>query len=297
MNPRTQKRKKYLDPATVNLIKQIVWGLLVFFVVGLFLSIIWFGSRIDALTISTIETEGGITINEQEVKARAEAGLEGTYLRLIPKRFAYVYPKDDILARVLEVARIKDVVVERVSGTTIRITYDEYIPDTLWCGFSDEDRCLFLDEKGFAFATAPVLQGESVVRYFATERELEKGAVPFLDVDYQTSKTFTESLSSIGWFVKKIEINSARDVFYTLAGGGEIKATLADEALRPFDNLQTILNSEEFSHLKPGNFQYLDLRFGTRVFVNEVLLTDDVATSTATTTEDALDILIDEVLE
>ena len=52
------------------------------------------------------------------------------------------------------------------------------------------------------------------------------------------------------------------------------------------DNLLTLVGSEEFSHLAPGNFQYLDLRFNTRVFVNEEL-PNDTSTPTSTSTADS----------
>jgi len=293
---RKQKPKKYLDPGTVVLIKQVFWGVLVFSVVAIIITAVWYFTRLGSLTLSNVTVEGGITIDKVNVEAITKQQLEGSYLKLIPRRFAYVYPEEEIVQKVSEVERIKDVAVERISGTELRITFDEYLPDTLWCNLGDEAKCLFLDETGFAFAPAPELSGESVVRYFASERETELRAQPFTVEDYKTSKDFTDYLSAIGWFVTKIEINSTHDVFYTLAQGGEIKATLTEPALKPFSNLETILRSEEFAHLKPGNFQYLDLRFGTRVFVNEEPLVE-MATSTSTTTDDMLDALIEEVLE
>lgn len=292
---RKQKPKKYLDPGTIVLIKQVFWGVLVFSAVAIIITAIWYVTRLSSFTLTTITVEGGITINKANVERVANQELEGLYLKLVPKRFAYLYPEEEIVAKVSEVERIKDVAVERVSGTELRVTFDEYLPDTLWCKLTADSECLFLDETGFAFGPAPVLSGGSVVRYFATERETELRVAPFSESDYQTSKDFSDLLSSIGWFVTKIEINSTADVFYTLAQGGEIKATLTEPAERPFSNLETILRSKEFIHLKPGNFQYLDLRFGTRVFVNEELLSE-AATSTATTT-DLLDELIEEVLE
>lgn len=293
---RKQKPKKYLDPGTIVLIKQVFWGVLVFTVVALIITAIWYFTRLSSLTLSSITVEGGVTINKANVERIVSQELDGLYLKLIPKRFAYLYPEEEIVAKVSEVERIKDVAVERVSGTELHVTFDEYIPDTLWCKLSDQTECLFLDETGFAFAPAPDLSGGSVVRYFATERETELRVAPFSESDYQVSQDFTDYLSAIGWFVTKIEINSTHDVFYTLAQGGEIKATLTEPAEKPFSNLETILRSEEFAHLKPGNFQYLDLRFGTRVFVNEELPSES-ATSTATTTDDMLDELIEEVLE
>jgi hypothetical protein len=52
-------------------------------------------------------------------------------------------------------------------------------------------------------------------------------------------------------------------------------------AVETLSNLETILASGTFTHLKPGNFQYVDLRFGSKVFVNEA----PVASSTPETTD------------
>jgi hypothetical protein len=57
------------------------------------------------------------------------------------------------------------------------------------------------------------------------------------------------------------------------------------------NNLMAVISSPDFSHLKPGNFQYIDLRYGNKVFVNEeeVVVPEEfdvvsTSTSSATTT-------------
>lgn len=284
MNPRQQKRKKYLDPGTIIIIKQVFWGVLVFSTVAALITATWYGTRISAFTISEIKVSGGITIDKEGVKKRVEEQLSGTYFRLIPKRFAFLYPEETIFNNINQVDRIKNVQVERMSGKELYVSFDEYIPDALWCTFSEPHTCLFMDETGYAFAAAPTLSGESLVRYFKTESEPELHNRPFEQSDFESTKEFVRLLSQINWYITKIEIDSARDVFYTLAHGGEVKATLTEAPTQTFSNLETILQSKEFSHLTPGNFQYVDLRFGTRVFVNEELEIE-TATSTATTTE------------
>jgi hypothetical protein len=277
------KKKKYLDPATVLLVKQILLGLFVFAVVGTLITIVFYVTRISSLTIKTIQVDGGITISEDLVRYKVEEKLVGAYLRLIPRRFAYFYPEQEILASVSTVERIKDVRVERISNQEIKISFNEYLPDSLWCSLGSDKKCYFFDENGFSFALAPTLSGESMVRYYSSENVAELGKIPFSESDYATTKEFIRLLSGIGWYITKVEINSARDVFYTLSQGSELKATLNEEVSKTFSNLETILGSKEFGHLKPGNFQYVDLRFGTRVFVNEELLSS-LSITTATTT-------------
>jgi hypothetical protein len=269
MNPRQRKKPKYLDPGIINIIKQIFFGVLVFSVVALIITAIWYATRVTAFTISKVTVEGGVTINKDFVKKTAEEQLEGTYMKLVPKRFAFTYPEENIFDSVIQVERIRDVQVQRVSGTEIRVTFDEFLPDSLWCSLNEQTNCLFLDDLGFAFAKAPSLTGESMVRYLTTEQEVEIGTTPLTLEDYNATKGFADSLAGLDWYITKVEVNSTRDVFYTLAGGGEIKATLTESIQKPISNLETILGSKEFSHLKPGNFRYLDLRFGSRVFVNE----------------------------
>lgn len=284
MKTRIQKRRNYLDPATVVLVKHILLGVCFFAVVIILLTIVWHVTRISALTIQSINIDGGVTINKEEVKAKVEEKLAGEYLRLVPRRFAFFYPEEEVFNNVNSVERIKNVQINRVSGTELQVTFDEYLPDSLWCDLDLEDHCFFLDENGYAFAKAPDLLGESIVRYYASERTAEVGVNPFTREDFVLTKEFIDYMAEIGWFVTKVEINSVRDVFYTVIQGSEIKATLTEEPLKPFENLTTILQSKEFSHLKPGNFQYIDLRFGSRVFVNEESKEPDLVE--ATTTED-----------
>lgn len=102
--------------------------------------------------------------------------------------------------------------------------------------------------------------------------------------DIDTMEQFVALVEdNLQFSVMQIETDTAGDVFYILAGGGEFKATLRDDATKVFDNLRAILASDEFKDVRPGNFQYIDLRFGNKVFVNEE--TGGVGSSTATTTE------------
>jgi hypothetical protein len=281
------RTKTYLEPGTVLLIKQIALGLLAFLVFGAFVALVWYGTRIKSFTIDNINISGGVTISHDEVKKIVEDNLSGTYLGIVPKRFAYFYPEVIIKDNISKVPRIKDVEVVRVSGTEIKVSFGEFNPQTLWCDKEDLSNCLFLDEYGFAFAQAPRLHGESMLRFVSPLLPLAAGTTPFIESDYKSVLEMVELLERIGWYVSRVEINPSRDVFYSLIDGGELRATLGDNPTEPFENIKAILGSKEFSHLRPGNFQYLDLRFGSRVFVNEELISG-TASSTATTTEEVI---------
>lgn len=284
MKPTQKKRPKYLNPGTVNIIKQVLLGLLVLSCVAILITAIWYATRIKSLTIDTVTVSGGITISDEMVKSKINEQLEGAYLRLIPKRFSFFYPEEDVFSSVQSIERIKNVQIEKKSNKAIHVSFNEYMPDNLWCSYEDKNDCYFIDNDGYSFARSPSLTGGSLIRYYLTSSNSEINKLPLSAEDYNITKDFTDKLAEIGWYVTRVEVDAVRDVFYTMARGSELKATLTDGFETPFSNLETILQSKEFKHLEPGNFQYVDLRFGTRVFVNEELLLS-VSSSTATTTE------------
>ena len=52
-------------------------------------------------------------------------------------------------------------------------------------------------------------------------------------------------------------------------------------------NLETVLTAPAFTDLSPGNFSYIDLRFGNKVFVNEeqIVTTSTPVTAASSTTD------------
>lgn len=277
------KRKTPINPAAILLAKQFLFGMALFVVIGLVLTSVWHLSRLTTFTIAEVLVSGGKTIDSSLVEKSVESVIEGTYLGLIPRRFTYFYPEAGVLQAVENLDRIKDVRITRPDNQTLKVTYNEYVPEALWCNTEDEEaNCLFLDETGYAFGAAPNLSGGSFIRYYLLGSNPKVETRPFAEDDFRATRAFSNLLAETGWYVDKIEIDAVRDVFYTLASGGEIKATLTEDMNKTFSYLGTIRQSTEFVHLVPGGFQYIDLRFGKKIFVNEEKIIDPLILATST---------------
>ena len=87
------------------------------------------------------------------------------------------------------------------------------------------------------------------------------------------------------WEVSKVQIDGVGDSYFTVIGGGEFKVSLKQSTKETLDNFKTVTGSEQFAHLKPGNFEYIDLRFGSKVFVNENTVQVGGASSTKPTSD------------
>ena len=279
--------RRIIDPNKRMLLRQLIIGFGLFVLLGLIVSGVWYGTRVSSLTIVTINATGGETIDHRTVESSVQRVLDGTYGGLIPRRFAWWYPERDVYTALQAIPRLKNPHVERVSGTTLTVSYDEYVPTALWCNDRTDAECLFIDGSGFAFTAAPKLTGGALLRFRTLGATPTIGNVMTTPEHLATMNEFIRLVSrNLKIEISSVEFDSADDVFYVLSAGGELRATLRDPALQVFDNLRTILASKEFTHIKPGNFQYIDLRFGSKVFVNEEL---EVATSTDMGTSTVLD--------
>jgi hypothetical protein len=283
------KQKRRINPDTLVFLKRVGVGALVLSVTSLLIAGIWYGSRVESLTLIEVEVNGGKTIEHQEIIDEVEAGLEGYYLGLVPKRFAWVYPEESLVSRVESVERVHDVSIERINGRTLEINFSEFLPQALWCENVASDRCLFLDSEGFAFGNAPRLSGGSLVRFITLGQDIQIGN-NFTDFDtFESLLELVDLLTELDWFVSHIELDVVGDAFVVLSGGGELKISSEESPQAMVNNLMTVTASPDFSHLQPGNFQYIDLRFGNKVFVNEEeIIVLDESEVVATSTDDTL---------
>lgn len=284
---KNKPRRRTMNPGKRMLIRQFLIGFLVLLFVASLIAGLWYGTRLEQLTIKNIIVIGGQTISHEIVKEKAEAVLGGSYIGLIPRRFVWWYPHEDILEAVKSIPRIKNPVVERVSGTEIKIQFEEYFPYALWCDEIKIDECIFIEDTGYGFSVAPKLSGDTLLRYHSL------GLKPLVGTSLLDKTKLTETVRFVnlvqtvqGFEVSTIEVDSMEDVFYILNDGGEIKANLSIPAEIVFANLQSILEAKEFTHLKSGAFQYIDLRFGNKVYVNDSIPVVSTSTATSTSTSE-----------
>lgn len=282
---RKRKRRRSADTPRRVLFKQIAIGVGLLVFIALIGYGVWYGTRLDALTIDTVTVSGGKTIAHDTVRGTINAALSGSYFKLVPYRFVWTYPKEDIYAAVATNPRIDDITLTR-DGTELHVAFTEYTPHALWCSsVTDSARCLFLDRSGYAFAPAPQLVGTTLVRYSDRVHEPMVGEHAYTA---STSARFAQFVRTVedryNLPIFHIEQIAPDEVVYHIIGGSKLKVSQRMDLQKTIENLGTILSSREFRHLEAGNFAYIDLRYGERVFVNEKGAATTTASSSVTST-------------
>lgn len=287
-----RNRKKKKVPQT-KLQKQLRFWLRVVILLAVLLVIaltstgIYKGTRHPSVTLTTIDVQGGETIDHEVIRHRARELLKGTYLFLVPRTFAYFYPEEEIRAAIARIPRVHNVSVHRDSPTSIEVTFSEYVPIALWCdslSATSTEPCLFVDRTGYAFSEAPHLTGSTFIRFVTENRE------PLVDETILSPQRlfalgeFMEALKERHEMrISAITLTDEGDVTYHLVGGGEILVVESASIQDTFDTLESLLRAEQYAHLEPGDFEYIDLRFNDKVYIREAGAATSTETGTAST--------------
>ncbi len=289
---RSPERKIYLrrrGKDETSFQKQILRGFIRLCVVGVALVLIWYGTRLNTFSITAVTVSGGETISHEEVRGLVERELEGTYFLIVPKKFTYLYPESRIREVLEKIPRIHDVVFDVQSRTTLAVSFSEYAPHALWCPHNTDNPCFFTDVRGYAFSEAPRLNGGTLVRHsiegigeITAGNSLDEMLVQQVDIFLEKMK------HELNLRASSVLYKSDGDIEFHVNGGGMILINKNKNFDQTFDNLKTVLSSEEFLHIAPGNFRYVDVRFDNKIFVNEELEPEPIleVTSTESGTED-----------
>lgn len=282
-NARTRSRRRGRESSVKF---HVITGVLACVCIALLVWGIWYITRLPSLTISTVTVNGGETISHDAIQNAVEEAFAGSYMKVVPYRFFLTYPEERVRSYVAEINRVKDIEIVRTSRTELSVSFSEYRPFALWCASPEETtECYFLDEVGYAFAPSPMLKGGTLIRHsIEGETELTKKQA-FDETQSRELHAFLAMLKDeLELWVTDVVHTEVGDLTLHVNGGGKIYMRNDGRYELALENLRTVLSSPQFKHIEPGNFQYIDIRFGNKIFVNETIPEIATATETPATT-------------
>ena len=260
-------------------IRTIKFGITVFVLLASVIGIVWL-SHIEEVNIKTVVIVGNSVITKTQLEAIVEEQLKGTYGLLFPRTNILLFPKNSITADVRSAFdRIfyADIVVE--DSQTIKLIVKERQPFALYCGdtFIDTQeisgQCYLLDERGFIFAKAPDFTGNIFFKYFGkTAAQINEDLQVVQGLEYMPQDTFRDITLFLESF-DELEIEPSSftrlnddDFELRFKDGSYILFGVEQNLISILDNLQSVFESEVFLELENVQLDYIDLRFGNRIF-------------------------------
>ena len=274
----TQHREYLKKRRNKKILKYVLVILILFFAVG-FLSYI---SHRPQVRISKVELSGQILVNQNDIKEKTFDFLKGSYLWLFPKNNAFLYPNkslEEYLAS--QFKRIETINIHLKDFRTLSIEITERKLFALWCDNATQqskaslmedgsttEKCYFMDNMGTIFAEAPNFSGDAYFKYYGLVspdnpigKEYLASSTQFVDI-----AKFVDTVRGLSLRPLYIVGKDNGQFVLTLVSSGEIYFDTKEQMSKVGENLKALLRTPAFANLKNLNIDYIDLRFGNKLY-------------------------------
>lgn len=241
------------------------------FLIATLVSVVYF-LRIESIQIREISIDGSSIIDRKEIEGFVSSSLLGDYCWVIPKSNTFLYSVNDLKANLEQrFPGISSLAVGRDGFKKIYVKIIERKPEALWCKDGKEENipeCYFVDSNGIVFAQAPYFSGNV---YFMYRGDLNKedplGAQIFTTQDFSDFSMFIkQAVSKLGLSVTGVEMKEQGDFDLLLSSGVKVLLNKNMSYDQMYNNIDAVLKSKEFSSSTLDTLEYVDMRFGNKIY-------------------------------
>lgn len=235
------------------------------------------------MRVKQVSVMGTKTVMPEKLQASVLHEIAGAYAFVFAKSNILLYPRSTIEHNLLQQFPILGAVnVHAENFHTIAVVVTERQPAALWCGeslASSTSSCYLLDKTGTIYAPAVVYSGDAYQKYFGPTTG---GALPqqFLTpAEFHSLSVLVDSLQGEQHLtMQSISVDAVNDVRVMFSNDFELVFALNSDSGDLFDRFSLALMADPFVAHKLSDFQYLDLRFGDKLYYK--LKSGVVATTT-----------------
>jgi len=248
-----------------------------------------YGLSRPSVTIKDVAIHGAEVLSPGDIEALVWQELSGHYFFLFPRRSVFIYPRHSAKTTVLDAyERVREIDILREGLQKIVVTVAERQPFATWCrdiveavdvediattteeavgeSKGSAEKCYFLDESGYIFAAAPQFTGDVYFRYYGSVEVDDPIGEYYVNEEYFRQLSFFLSALQ-GLDVRGTSLRVAgEDYEMRLSEGGSLLFGRDQDLTNVLNNLETVLLSDIFEEKGLADLEYVDLRFGNKVY-------------------------------
>jgi hypothetical protein len=234
-------------------------------------------SYLPRFTYQNVSVVGAHTVQPAQIQAFVANKLAESSRGFISGRNIFIYRYGQLADQIAEnFPAVKSAIVKRDTsmGNGLIVTLTERTSFAQWCQDGTDAACFLMDEQGVIFASAAGLASSTLPNPYVFSGALSTTSIavalpPYGEVfggeHFEGINEFLEKLRTTGVTPLGANIVNDTDFSVPLAEGYYIKASFGEDPSLLAKNLSLILNADALSG-KLANLEYVDLRFGNRVY-------------------------------
>ena len=262
-------------------------GCLVVIVSG---ALLWLVNRPE-FRLADITIYGTQQLDEVVVRETIETYLDGAYFNFFPKDSFFFFASSRLENHLREkYPRIGTLASERRGFTKLELVIQERSPFALWCGDivplelgpladgtstttrrENLSTCYYLDESGYLYAKAPHFTGNPLNRFYGS---LDSGQVLgqyFIPTDeFRQLYNLIADINEAGYRVRALLLVDEQDIEIYIDNSVRLLVARESDFTEVIDSFITLRDAGELDSQALERIEYIDLRFGSRVYVREV---------------------------
>ncbi len=250
-----------------------------------FVGFLWM-TMSPAFQIKNVVVRGNEKFSSDEVVLFTKKYLSGKCWYFLPKSSIFFYSQED-LKKTLQrgFPRFENFSVHINDAKVLEISLSEREPVALWCGneklaISTDEKCYYLDRNGFVFGEAPTFSGGAYIKMYGQGDLLNENPI---GENFVINNVFTKILSIHGVVSKYdksiLNIFLSEDGTLSFSGVKNCKILFdvdqSVEILQP--NIDAVFSSPSWGGGGASekrvtaceNLEYLDFRFGNKIYYRE----------------------------
>lgn len=222
-----------------------------------------------AVMLTDVVVQGNRVVTDEEILSVVDKTLSGAYFFIFPRRSSLIYPERGLTERIpKELPRIKSVDLVRVDPHTLSVEVHEQQPFALWCKEGGEGLrvCYFINGDGFVYAPAPNFTGNVFFHFFGGVRSEDPIGEYTWGDDFGRLNLLIDSIEDLGMEPVSLMPEGVEDFALVMENGSRVLFGQEQRSSEVIDNLKAVLGSETFNGVSGEDVDYIDLRFGNKVY-------------------------------
>ena len=266
---RNMQQRNPVRLATRRRKRRIILGVVALIFLGVLMGGVIYVIHLPAFSIQAIEVTGAHEVSDTAIKQYAQTLLDDGQIHLIPKRMIFAYPKIAIAAGLRQqFPRLSSAFVSRPSlfSTTLDIAVTERALYAAWCTDSSAVSCYDMDATGFLYAPLDLATSTGYISFFGGVMKPESPIGLYMTPDYfDQVKQFISGMTAAGFHVQSFAMLSDKDFDVVLDTGLHVRGSFDYAADDMIGNLTAAMGANSIAG-KEDSLEYIDLRFGNRVY-------------------------------
>jgi cell division septal protein FtsQ len=238
----------------------------VFLLVALAAGVTW----VPYVRIQKVDISGTQSVSKDAVLKTVQEKIAGGYGFIFARSNIFLYPKHEIENTLLSQYPVfKSVTAHAQNLQTLSVDVTERQPAALWCGNGSTTDCSIMDGGGVVYAPAVTLSGDAFVTYMGSTT----GQAQY-PRQYLTQHMFEALTAFVNELGKQVQDDNIREVAVDTNGDTRVYFqndfllifSLNDDTAKTLARFSLALTSASFTAHKLSDFEYLDLRFGDKLY-------------------------------